>query len=113
MELNNYEGLSREELISLVLEKDNEIEELRTRIADQKKNREKMRRLQADGIKQAKDCGVRFGRPRKKITKEFYRYRKAYHDGVLTLQEAAAKSHCSVTTFRKWDREAASEEETE
>ena len=105
-----YEELSREELLSLMEQKDNEIQELRVKLAEQKRNREKIRRLQADGIRQAKDSGVRFGRPRKKITKEFFKYRKAYHDGEITLQEAAEKSHCSITTFRKWDKETAGEE---
>ncbi len=111
MKAKSYEEMSREEIIDLLLVKDQTIEELRLRIADQKKKREKMRQLQADGIQQAKDCGVRFGRPRKKVTKEFYRFRKAYHEGVLTLQEAAEKSHCSVTTFRKWDKEIEAEDE--
>ena len=105
MERKDYEKMTTEELIAALKEKDELIRDLKEQLDEHKVGKERRRLLQAEGIRVAKDKGVRFGRPKKKIPKEFYRYRQAYYEGLLTLQEAADKSHCSVTTFRKWDKE--------
>ena len=110
MEKDNYEGMTAEELVKALKERDEVILDLKKQLSEQKICKDRRRTLQAEGIRLAKEKGVRFGRPKKKIPKEFYRYRKAYYEGLLTLQEAADKSHCSVTTFRKWDREISAEE---
>ena len=113
MDRKDYEKMTTEELIAVLKEKDELIKELKEQLNEQKVGKERRRLLQAEGIRAAKGKGVRFGRPKKKIPKEFYRYRQAYYEGLLTLQEAADKSHCSVTTFRKWDRETREADDTE
>lgn len=105
MEEKNYMNLTPQEMAALLMEKDAQIESLRKALEKAKFAKSEQYRLQSEGIRQAKEKGVRFGRPRKKIPKEFYRYRRQYHEKKLTLEEAARKSHCSVGTFRKWDRE--------
>ena len=105
MEKKDYKNLRPEEMEALLREKDAVIEELTRALELAKTAKSEQYRLQSEGIRAAREKGVKFGRPKKKIPKEFYRIRRQYHDKKITLEEAARKSRCSVGTFRKWDRE--------
>lgn len=66
------------------------------------KERDFIRQRQAEGIAAAQARGVHFGRPPKRRPKSYEAAKRAYLDGAITKEEAAARPHVSPTTFEKW-----------
>ncbi|MGN0691258.1 MAG: recombinase family protein [Oscillospiraceae bacterium] len=64
-----------------------------------------IRQRQAEGIKAARQRGVRFGRPPKKRTCEFYQLKDEYLSGNISARKAAEKLGITHTTFTKWVKE--------
>ena len=61
--------------------------------------RESIRERQREGIEAAKARGVRFGRPRSKLSEGFEETVAAWRDGAFTAQEAARRLGISRGTF--------------
>ena len=70
--------------------------------------RTNIRQRQKEGIEAAKQRGVRFGRPRKKLPKAFAAECQRWKQGKISLKEAARNCKMSVTTFFPRAKEAAS-----
>ena len=66
--------------------------------------REIIRSRQAEGIEAAKQRGVRFGRPPKKIPDGFADIKKNWEEGSLTAGRAGVLLGISRNTFLKWVR---------
>lgn len=64
-----------------------------------KNERSITRKRQAEGIKAAKQRGVRFGRARKELPKDFMNYCELYLAHKLTVREAAALCGMAKSTF--------------
>lgn len=64
--------------------------------------REKTHQRQKEGIAAAKARGVKFGRPRKERTPEFFILMGEYLAGETSARKAARLLHISHTTFREW-----------
>ena len=62
--------------------------------------RENIRVRQAQGIKAAKERGVRFGRPEKPLPESFDRYYHLWYAGQMTATEAARRCEMPLSTFR-------------
>ena len=62
-------------------------------------------RRQAEGIKAAKERGVRFGRQKMEIPKKFYPLCIRYKNGELSVRKCAEKLNVSHSTFLKWVKE--------
>jgi DNA invertase Pin-like site-specific DNA recombinase len=58
-----------------------------------------IRQRQAEGIVEAKKRGVRFGRPKRKLTKEFFRQRRRWQTGRCTAKVAARNCGMPLSTF--------------
>lgn len=58
-----------------------------------------IRQRQAEGIVAAKKRGVRFGRPEKSPSREFYRQYAKWRAGKCSVREAAKACHMSHSTF--------------
>ena len=69
-------------------------------IAENERNNIKQR--QAEGIRIAKEKGVKFGRPSFKIDEEFLDVVKTYQNNELTLKQVLRKLDISRTTFYKY-----------
>lgn len=69
-------------------------------IAENERNNIKQR--QAEGIRIAKEKGVKFGRPSFKIDEEFLDVVKTYQNNELTLEQVLKKLDISRTTFYKY-----------
>lgn len=67
--------------------------------------RENIRQRQAEGIAAAKECGVKFGRPRIERPEVFDQTRRAYMSREMTGDEAASLCGVSRATFMRWVRE--------
>lgn len=67
--------------------------------------REHIRSRQAEGIAEAKKRGVKFGRPKKEVPKDFERWRQAWREGRVNSREAAMALQVSQYTFLKWNKE--------
>ncbi|MCD7922503.1 MAG: recombinase family protein [Clostridiales bacterium] len=67
--------------------------------------REKIHERQKEGIVAAKAKGVKFGRPPKERTPEFYIRMGQYLDGEITIREAAGFLGISHSTFLRWVKE--------
>ena len=61
--------------------------------------RNNIRSRQREGIDAAKDKGVRFGRPPKKMPEDFMDIYARWKEGEITAEEAAKKCGCSRSTF--------------
>lgn len=66
--------------------------------------RENIRQRQAEGIAAAKAKGVKFGRNRLPIPKEFYQLQRQYQNGAISAREAARRLGVVHSTFLKWNR---------
>ena len=64
--------------------------------------RENTHQRQMEGIEEAKKRGVRFGRIKKTIPKEFYGMAEKWCRNEISLREAAKQLDISHTTFAKW-----------
>lgn len=67
--------------------------------------RENTKQRQAEGIAAAQRRGVRFGRPRKMIPKEFMQLQASWRAGEITSREAAQRLGVSQNTFLRWAHE--------
>lgn len=67
--------------------------------------RENVLRRQAEGIKAAKERGVRFGRQKIEIPPEFYPLYFRYKKGELSARKGGEKLNVSHSTFLKWIKE--------
>ena len=63
--------------------------------------RMKIKERQAQGIKCAKERGVKFGRPRAKLPDNMDELLRLYGSGRLTLREAASEAGMSNSTFHR------------
>jgi len=61
--------------------------------------RRNIRQRQAEGIEAARQRGVRFGRPAKKLPGNFYQQYDRWRAGKCSLREAAKTCHMPVSTF--------------
>ena len=64
--------------------------------------RENTHQRQMEGIEEARKRGVRFGRIKKTIPKEFYGMAEKWCRNEISLREAAKQLDISHTTFAKW-----------
>lgn len=67
--------------------------------------RENIRQRQAEGIAAAKARGVKFGRPRKAIPKEFPAVKTLWTSGKINSREAARRLSVAQDTFLRWARQ--------
>ena len=67
--------------------------------------RENTHQRQMEGIEEARKRGVRFGRTRKAISKEFYDMAGKWSRNEISLREAARHLDISHTTFAKWRKD--------
>ena len=61
--------------------------------------RDTIRKRQAEGIKIAKEKGIKFGRPKIKVTNEFYDVKEKFLKKELNLQDSLKKLGISKTYF--------------
>ena len=71
--------------------------------------RDFIRQRQKEGIAAAKARGLKFGRPRIKIPKEFEQIKVQWKNGEFASREAAKRLHVSQDTFLRWVRKSQSE----
>ena len=64
--------------------------------------RENIRQRQAEGIRIAKEKGVKFGRPCLNIPEDFYVVASLWQRGRINLRQGAAMLSVSHSTFAKW-----------
>lgn len=64
--------------------------------------RQFIKQRQAEGIKIAREKGVRFGRPQKDIPQGYKEAKKEYLNGNLSAREAALQCGVPKTTFLRW-----------
>lgn len=64
--------------------------------------REQIRKRQAEGIKIAKEKGVRFGRPKTDIPKEFEEMYQLWKKNEISKREAARRLKTNHNTFTNW-----------
>ena len=64
--------------------------------------RENIKQRQKEGIMAAKMRGVQFGRPRKKIPKEFEKLNERWQNKEITSREAAKALGIAQDTFLRW-----------
>lgn len=67
--------------------------------------RENIRQRQREGISAARQRGVQFGRPRKKIPEAFGRLEQSWTRGEVSSREAARQLGVCQDTFLRWVRE--------
>ncbi|RVU55785.1 recombinase family protein [Anaerosphaera multitolerans] len=73
--------------------------------------RENTHQRQMEGIKEAKKRGVKFGRSKIEIPKEFYNLAEKYIKNQTSLRKASKELGVSHTTFSKWLKEEGYEKE--
>lgn len=67
--------------------------------------RENTHQRQMEGIQEAKKRGVKFGRSKIEIPKEFYNLAEKYIKNQTSLRKASKELNVSHTTFSKWLKE--------
>lgn len=67
--------------------------------------RENTHQRQMEGIREAKKKGIKFGRSKKEIPKEFEAVAKQWKNGKIGLRVGAKKLNVSHTTFSTWLKE--------
>jgi len=90
---NHIQGLTGQFIADLVLQILSYVAQI---------ERENIHQRQAEGIKAAKDKGVRFGRPRKEIPDEFDYFYQLWKKGKISKREAARKLNTSHSMFSIW-----------
>ena len=98
-----------EELENRVREIEHENEELKKKLEAFNEDREHMRQMQAKGIAEAKQAGVRFGRPSLQIPEKFEEVSELHRKGAISARAAADMLGVSANTFRKWLKRAEEE----
>lgn len=73
--------------------------------------RENTYQRQMEGIREAKKKGVKFGRSKKEIPKDFEKIAGKWKRKELSLREGAKELNVSHTTFSKWLKEKGYEKE--
>lgn len=73
--------------------------------------RENIHQRQMEGISEAKKRGVKFGRSKIEIPKEFYNLAEKYIKNQTSLRKASKELGVSHTTFSKWLKEEGYEKE--
>ena len=73
--------------------------------------RENIHQRQMEGISEAKKRGVKFGRSKIEIPKEFYNLAEKYIKNQTSLRNASKELGVSHTTFSKWLKEEGYEKE--
>ena len=69
-------------------------------IEDQeKKEKEKRRKTQREGMRQAKENGVNFGRPKKVLPENYERICNDFLDKKITAEQAAKYCQVGLSTF--------------
>ncbi len=91
-----------EELKERIRELEHENEELKKKVAAFNEDRQHMRQMQARGIAEARQAGVRFGRPALEIPEKFPEIAELYRKGEITARAASDVLGVSSNTFRKW-----------
>lgn len=66
--------------------------------------RENIKQRQAEGIAAARQKGIQFGRPRKKVPEGFDDIKKLWQEGSVSARAAARQLGMSVDTFLRWVR---------
>ena len=64
--------------------------------------RTNIKQRQAEGIKIAKENGVKFGRPNKKLPNNFYEVARQYLDKKISFEKALEKTKMTKSTFYKY-----------
>lgn len=64
--------------------------------------RENIHQRQEEGIKIAQLKGVKFGRPQKKVPKNFYKVFQLWVDNEISTREAARRLDVHYSTFLRW-----------
>ena len=64
--------------------------------------RENIRQRQAEGIAAARGRGVKFGRLRKEIPKQFYQLKEDWEEKKISSREAASHLGIAQDTFLRW-----------
>lgn len=67
--------------------------------------RENINQRQREGIKIAKEKGVKFGRPKKEYPENFLEVARMWREGNISLRDGAKLLSISHTTFSNWLRE--------
>ena len=81
-------------LIELVATLENAANEKEQLLADERK------RVQAEGIKKAKENGVKFGRPALPLPHNFDAVYRQWKNGEISMAEAARRVHMPDNTFK-------------
>lgn len=64
--------------------------------------RENIHQRQMEGIKEAKNKGIRFGRPRTELPTDFHKVAKLWKSKKISKRKAARMLNISHTTFIRW-----------
>ncbi|MGT2943630.1 recombinase family protein [Streptococcus constellatus subsp. viborgensis] len=67
--------------------------------------RENIKQRQMEGIREAKKKGIKFGRSKKEIPKEFDDVAEQWHNNKISLRNGAKQLNVSHTTFSNWIKE--------
>ena len=67
--------------------------------------RENIKQRQMEGIREAKKKGIKFGRSKKEIPKEFDDVAKQWRNNKISLRNGAKQLNASHTTFSNWIKE--------
>lgn len=64
--------------------------------------KDNIKQRQREGIRIAKEKGIKFGRPKNKRPKNYDKVEKEWREGKISLREGAKKLKISHTTFYSW-----------